>query len=90
MLQMAVSAATLFGLLLTLAGAAIAARAVILSEAQADEISGTYYDRNDALKRNLLSQSRRAQSGLRLIAAGTFLQALAAAVATALLGRGGI
>ena len=64
----------LVGLLLTWIGAFIAAKAVIITNEQADILSGTYFDGNNALKDSLIRQSNSAKTGLSLIAAGTGLQ----------------
>ena len=64
------------GLGLTAIGAAIAARAVIISDDQATELSKTMWDANVKLKANLIRQSRGAMRGLWLVVAGTLLQLL--------------
>lgn len=67
----------LVGLLLTGVGAFVAARAVIISDKQAELLSGTYYNGNNALRDALLAQSRSARSGLLCVVFGTGLQAAA-------------
>ncbi len=67
----------LCGLLLVALGALIASRAVIISEAQATLLSGTYYNGNEALRDALLGQSRAARNGLLFISIGTALQIIA-------------
>ena len=62
------------GMCVTGIGAFVAARAVILTEAQAETLSGTYWNGNKALKRSLLAQSRAASEGLWAIVVGTALQ----------------
>jgi hypothetical protein len=64
----------LLGLAFTTIGAAIAARAVIITESQATEIAGTAWDVNEELKAALLNQSRKAKLGLIFITIGTVLQ----------------
>lgn len=64
----------LSGLLLAALGAFIAARAVIISDRQADAISGTCCDNNTALKEALLAQSRNARNGLVMVMLGALLQ----------------
>jgi len=66
--------ATVAGLALALGGAAVTANAVIISDEQASELAGTYWDENTALKEALLKQSRQAMRGLLAIAIGTALQ----------------
>jgi hypothetical protein len=73
----AMIALNLGGLLLTGIGAAIAAKAVIIADAQAATLSGTYWDGNKALEDSLKRQSRSARNGLLLVVAGTVLQAAA-------------
>lgn len=67
------------GLLLAALGALVAARAVIISDQQANAISGTYWDDNAALKEALLAQSRSARNGLVMVMLGALLQAAAIA-----------
>jgi hypothetical protein len=67
----------LLGLILTGVGAFITALAVIISDKQADELSGTYFDGNEALRTALLQQSRSASKGLWFVVVGTGLQAAA-------------
>jgi hypothetical protein len=55
-------------------GAIIAARAVIISESQANSLSGTRWNGNSDLKAALLAQSRAARNGLWCIVAGTAFQ----------------
>lgn len=67
----------LVGLLLTMIGAIIAARAVIISESQAKSLSSTRWNGNSDLRTALLVQSRAAQRGLWCIVAGTAFQVVA-------------
>jgi len=73
---------SIFGLLLCLAGAGIAAKGVFISEEQASELAGTYWDENLKLRETLLAQSRLARNGLCLVAAGTGFQIISALLAT--------
>lgn len=66
------------GLVLSTVGAAIAAFAVILTDDQAEKLSGTYYNGNKALKESLLHQSRKAKQGLMLVMLGFAFQMFAA------------
>jgi hypothetical protein len=66
--------ATVAGLLLTTVGAAVAARAVIVTEQQATELASPMWDLNPKLKASLIRQSRTAMYGLGLMVAGTALQ----------------
>jgi hypothetical protein len=59
------------GLSVTALGAFIAAKAVMLTEEQADNIAATYWDDNHKLFRSLLAQSASARNGLLLVVAGT-------------------
>src|SRR5271165_5472174 len=72
--KMAPVALLLLGLILTTIGAFIASNAVIISNDQAQRLSETDWDHNQALKDSLLDQSRSAQCGLRFIFVGTILQ----------------
>jgi hypothetical protein len=65
---------TVAGLFVALCGAAVAAKSVIITQAQAKALASTYWDENTALKDSLLKQSRRAAWGLAAIATGTALQ----------------
>jgi hypothetical protein len=65
------------GLLLIGFGAYITARAVIISDEQAELLSGTYYDGNNSLRDALKAQSRSARNGLLCVVCGTVLQMLA-------------
>jgi hypothetical protein len=67
---------TLFGLLMSVYGGWVASRAVIISPQQADEVSGTVWRQNAALKRSLVDQSNSASRGLILIVFGSALQAI--------------
>ena len=66
--------ATAAGLALTAIGAAITARAVIITEQQATELSSTMWNGNAKLKASLIRQSGGAKYGLWLVVAGTVLQ----------------
>lgn len=66
--------ATGLGLALTLAGAVISAKGVIVSPAAAREIATPKWDYNPQLAAALMSQSRFAFWGLVLIAVGTAAQ----------------
>jgi hypothetical protein len=63
--------------LLTGIGAFVTARAVIISDEQADLLSGTVGDKNKALRAAFLVQSRSARNGLYCIVGGTLLQVFA-------------
>jgi len=65
------------GLVLTLAGAAMASRGVLISDAQAQSMAATKWGSNQKLKAALLRQSRLAACGLALVAIGTILQIVA-------------
>jgi hypothetical protein len=65
------TALNLAGLLLTAGGAFVAARAVIISDKQAELLSGTYWDGNNALRDALMAQSRSARNGLLCVVFGT-------------------
>jgi hypothetical protein len=67
----------LVGPLLTMIGALIAARAVIISESQAKSLSSTRWNGNSDLRVALLAQSRAAQKGLWCIVARTPFQVVA-------------
>src|SRR5262249_55303036 len=67
----------LVGLALTAIGAGLAAWNVIITPEQAEALSGTYYNGNNALRDALLAQSRGARTGLWFVVAGTALQAVA-------------
>ncbi|MDO9490177.1 MAG: hypothetical protein Q7J32_17530 [Sphingomonadaceae bacterium] len=67
------------GLVLALVGAIVAARGVMITETQADELAGTYWDENPHLRGALIRQSRLAQRGLWTLAAGTLLQIIGTA-----------
>jgi hypothetical protein len=62
------------GLSVTALGAFIAAKAIIITEDQANQMSGTYWDGNDNPYRSLLAQSASARAGLLLVMAGTLGQ----------------
>jgi hypothetical protein len=66
----------LLGLALTGIGAWVAAKAVIISSEQAQELSATKWNANEALRESLIAQSRSAQRGLWLIVFGTFFQVI--------------
>ena len=70
----------LLGLGLTGFGAFVTAKAVIISDKQAKELSGTYYGGNKALYDALVAQSRSASKGLWCVVFGTAFQAMALAV----------
>ena len=72
--------ALLTGLVLTSVGAFVAAKAVIINKEQAEILSGTYYNGNNALKDSLLNQSRNAKYGLWLVGFGTILQIVGTAL----------
>lgn len=72
--------ASLFGLFLNTAGAVVTARAVIITEKQADALASTLWKSNPTQKQSLLEQSRSAQCGLWLIVAGTIVQVLGTAL----------
>jgi hypothetical protein len=74
---MIVTILNLSGLAFTGIGAFVAARAVIISDEQAELLSGTYYNGNKALRDALLAQSRSAQTGLLFVVFGTALQTAA-------------
>ncbi len=71
------TALNLAGLLLTAGGAFVAAHAVIITDKQAELLSGTYFDGNEAMRDALMKQSRSARNGLMCVVAGTVLQAAA-------------
>jgi hypothetical protein len=73
----------LIGLGFTGIGAFIASRAVIISEEQAEILSGNYYGGNNAFRDALRAQSRSARSGLLFVVAGTAFQAAAILLAFA-------
>jgi hypothetical protein len=62
----------LCGLLFTAGGAFVTAWAVIISDEQANLLSGTYWNGNEALRKAFLDQSRNA--GLICVGFGTLLQ----------------
>ena len=62
------------GLALTAIGAAVAARALIITASQAADIAGTAWDVNEDLKAALLNQSRKAKRALIFITIGTVMQ----------------
>jgi predicted lysophospholipase L1 biosynthesis ABC-type transport system permease subunit len=64
----------ILGLVLAAVGAGVAARAVILTQLQADALASTQRNVNDALRDALLQQSRTAALGLGLVALGTIVQ----------------
>jgi hypothetical protein len=64
----------ILGLVLAAVGAGVAARAVILTQLQADALASTQRNVNDALRDALLRQSRAAAWGLGLVALGTIVQ----------------
>lgn len=67
-------AVIVIGLLCTVIGAWRASAAVIIDEKTADILAGTYWDKNEPLKKALMDQSAAARQGLILIAIGTSLQ----------------
>ena len=67
-------AALLFGLLLTAIGAAVTAKAVIITDDQAKQLGTTMWGSNPDFIASLKVQSQDAQHGLYLIVAGTILQ----------------
>ena len=70
--------ANIIGIVLLMAGAYVAARAVMLTEDQADQIATTRFDGNKDLKDALLSQSRKAKQGLLIVVLGFGFQMFAA------------
>ena len=70
----------LAGLLLTVAGVAVVARAVTIDARTAAAMAGIRLDRDRELEADLLAQSRAARRGLWTILTGTVLQALGTAV----------
>jgi hypothetical protein len=64
----------IFGLVLSLFGAAWTASAVVIDEKTADQLAGGAIGENLALKQALLDQSRAAQNGLILVAVGSAIQ----------------
>jgi hypothetical protein len=70
----AASALLIVGLLVSLIGAAWAAKAVIIDENTAAQLSATKWNGNDALRQALLDQSRAARDGLILIGLGSVIQ----------------
>jgi hypothetical protein len=71
------TALNILGLLFTGIGASIAARAVIISEKEANLISGPHFHGNKELRDALVRQSRNAQRGLLGVVVGTGLQVAA-------------
>lgn len=71
------SALAAFGLFLTAVGALVSAKGVLITNETADRLSETHWDQNLELKKNLISQSRWAAWGLRVIFLGTFFQMVA-------------
>jgi hypothetical protein len=71
---------SLFGLLLTGAGAFVAARAVIISEKQATDLASTKWGMNVELRNSLLDQSKSARNGLALVVVGTVFQVIGTAL----------
>jgi hypothetical protein len=65
----------------------VAARAVIISDKQAELLSGTYWDGNNALRDALMKQSRSARNGLMCVGIGTALQVVALALPVVLPGQ---
>ena len=82
------TALNLAGLLLTAWGAFVAARNVIISREQAELLSGTYFNGNNALRDALIAQSRGARNGLLCVVAGTALQTAALVLPVFLPGQG--
>lgn len=68
------SALAAFGLFLTAVVALVSAKGVLITNETADRLSGTYWDQNLELKKNLISQSRWAAWGLGVISVGTVFQ----------------
>lgn len=62
------------GLLLTVVGAGIAAKGVIMNKSVATELASTKWDLNEGLRRSLIQQSRDARNGLILVAIGSLIQ----------------
>jgi hypothetical protein len=67
----------LIGLIFTGGGAFVASRAVIITDEQAEILSGTYWGGNNAFRDALKSQSHHARTGLLCVVVGTALQAFA-------------
>lgn len=70
----------LLGLVLTALGAGIAAKAVIITGSQANQLAATKWDLNQELKDALLNQSHKAKWGLIIIVIGTALQIAGTAI----------
>jgi hypothetical protein len=68
------TALNILGLLFTGIGASIASRAVIISEKQANLLSGPHLYGNKELRDALVRQSRSAQKGLLCVVVGAGLQ----------------
>ena len=68
------NALSVVGLSLTAIGPFASAKGALITNATADELSGTYWDQNLCLRDSLISQSRWAAGGLSLVAVGTVFQ----------------
>jgi hypothetical protein len=64
----------LVGLVITAIGAGVAAKAVMVTDEQANELGATKWDSNTALIESIKDQSRSARNGLILIVIGTVFQ----------------
>jgi len=70
----------IIGLVMTMLGAAVAARSVLITEEQANAISATKWRMNAHHRDNLVAQSRSARHGLWTVALGTLLQIMGTSV----------
>jgi hypothetical protein len=70
----------LLGLVLTALGAGIAAKAVIISGSQANQLAAAKWDSNQELKDALLNKSHKARRGLIIIVIGAALQIAGTAI----------
>jgi len=78
------------GLLLTLLGAWMTSRAVIIDEKTASDLAGTYWGSNERLKKALLDQSRGARLGSQSRAHGRDQWYLTLEVACSAIGCGAL
>ena len=62
------------GLLLDIVGVCVLSRAVIMNKKTADKLAGTYWNKNLALEKALLKQSRDALLGLCFMITGFVMQ----------------
>jgi hypothetical protein len=65
---------TVFGLILTVVGAGLTARGVVVSQATATELASTKWGMNEELRRSIIRQSRDARNGMVFVAVGAMLQ----------------